>query len=396
MDPAAAPGVVKNTRVLLLISTLVLSATANPIGDISALFLILSRSDQGLDSGDSLSDDNPADGVPLNHDTALTYIVSFGIILLTVLIIVAFVLGVKLRKRAHKRKLEAQRTEGSSGEKTSRIHTQSRPTLSQMQSLNMKATDMARTRSSRFLQFDHQLPCRCAECLLSLDGVSFQIVSTRRNSRSQDAPSRSANPDPEPSIPADLPPPHTDTNENQHRDASITVQDSPPLSPQWYEWQMVQGAQDSPFGSIGSRLGAGAERIGMSRLSQFSPLSSLSMSLFRSLDLPGAFLSDDAGASPVLADPATPSVGTPDEKVLKTTTMQLQEMQASGEVDIADKDPWLSDADWVYEDSIPPRLPFTDNETRAHCERNISSTIAEKNKSDDPCDALDDALRCLT
>ncbi|EED78951.1 predicted protein [Postia placenta Mad-698-R] len=365
-------------------------------------------------------DDDAVDALPADHSSALTYLVSFGIILLAIFLIVFFVFVMKLRKRRRASRAVCPRRPSQAefpkervgdcyGEKRlSRMSTAT--TLTPVR--NSIRADVRRPTVpplSTDLQTRHRPECHCRHCLITFDGIAFQRVSaTQPGSRIPVAGSPPGYASPSSSRDANIShastPPVADEN-FQDVSISVSVRSTPPpspLSPRRYEWQLVHGPRESPTSlSVNASIApVAATRIGPdlapARISQLSPLSSLATSIFRALDKPAA---PSESAASLALDVSAPAMA----DSLERDAAAMIEIHSSAlsmlEKDLADTHTWLSDAEWT-DNGSPAQLLYSGDEgsdRKAADSNEVEKLILPSSKSPAPADSLDDeALRSLT
>ncbi|KZT07192.1 uncharacterized protein LAESUDRAFT_758611 [Laetiporus sulphureus 93-53] len=305
---------------------------------------------------DATADEDSVDLIPEDQTTARTYIISLGVVLGAVALILGIVFVVRLRKRRLRkgRKKEAEAaTEATLWEKT---HAQSQS----------KREGMIHSKMACMRNLDARLPCRCPDCLVRVAAhvTYFTNAANPHGSTRNVRPSASYIPTSGSTSRAGFEyPPHPPSfslprsDENAHRDASVQVQASPPLSPHEHEWQLVAGYQRSGSLVIINPPTAGSlETLGSRRLSQMSPLSSLQTSIARVLEKSPSECGDAASSSMKISDIAADL--DQNEKASTENVSSKLECKDTAEVDVSDAGAWLPDvnADWIY--TAEPMLPY--------------------------------------
>ena len=239
-------------------------------------------------AGNAAVEEDAAD-VPMDHTTALTYVLSFCIIAAAVAGIFAATIAIKYRKRrraalaasidadaqAAWEKLAAG-ADNPPGTRVPGAHARD----------HFKRMGIFHPPAACLRQLDPRLPCRCPLCagLASLPAEA----DPARNAR---APARPALPG-APSRGRILP--RRTHNDENAVTAPARVRPTTPVSPHEHEWTLLHDV--SP--TLGVPVPPRATPFEPARLAQMSPLSSLRSSLVRELEHP-PMLSDDSGASSI-------------------------------------------------------------------------------------------------
>ncbi|CCM06386.1 uncharacterized protein FIBRA_08645 [Fibroporia radiculosa] len=248
-------------------------------------------------TGDIPADQNSGNSSSTDDSPAFVYSVSFAVILSTILLICAFILAVQLRRRRLKRRMAANFDSDFCQEKSEKI--------------------LRTQHLHRFTFMD--LPYHSSHYTNSYR-VSTQFAARSSRPTSRESPSRHSNlavvsfPIAE-TVPQ--PPDPSPIDENQHRDESVNIQPSPPLSPREYEWQLSQNVPHVPPDDPTTTNVSIS--IGSLALLQNSPLANLGSFLVKALDTP-ILMDDGTGVMPT----------TPSGCLREQEPPKLQELQFQG------------------------------------------------------------------
>ncbi|KAI0943183.1 hypothetical protein AcW1_002409 [Taiwanofungus camphoratus] len=209
--------------------------------------------------GASLPASAAVDMLPMTRSTIVTYLVSFAAIVLTVVLILLVVLAARLRRRRHHRTLDARLVlkppvadPQKDPEKAAYApHADSVLPIEQAH-LSRSQSDSACVPPGEATHQQDAFPCACPDCLVRINGIPFVLAhpphpalrrpTPARASASRTAPNlaftrTAARTHSRPAAPPD---------ENAHRDASVHIPPSPPLSPHQHAWVIEHG----PLGSF--------------------------------------------------------------------------------------------------------------------------------------------------
>ncbi|KAH9930255.1 uncharacterized protein B0H18DRAFT_1116951 [Fomitopsis serialis] len=287
-------------------------------------------------AGNAAVEEDAAD-IPMDHDTAVTYVLSFCIIAAAVCGIFVATLVVKHRKRRR-----AQRCEkADSAAHWEKLDTRTTGLLGARD--RFKRMGIFHPSTACLRQLDYRLPCRCPLCVTAEEMAEASDL----NSRTATPPT---GPVTSPTAPTDSSSGRTHTfprrprnNENAFA-GLIRTRPAQPVSPHEHEWTLFHGSSPALAGSTSTRSGPQLTPIEPARLSQMSPLSSLRSSLVRELERPPLF-SDDSGLS-TLKVVTTPKI-TEDTRDVSMSLETIAAFKLVPEINLTDKNAWISDTDWV-------------------------------------------------
>lgn len=244
--------------------------------------------------GNAAVEEDAAD-VPLDHSTALTYVLSFCIIAAAVAGIFAATVAIKYRRR--RRRAAAAAADASDAQAAweklgTGADTQARTRVPGAHARDhFKRMGIFQPASACLRQLDSRFPCRCLLCASPI----------------HEAPARNPRTDSRPPLPSDASRgqfvPRRTRNDENALEGPVRACPTTPVSPYEHEWTLVHHI------SLPVRTGP----FEPARLSQMSPLSSLRSSLVRELERP-PLLSDDSGASTIRVTSSNSKVGGLEEK----------------------------------------------------------------------------------
>ena len=236
-------------------------------------------------AGNAAVEEDAAD-VPMDHTTALTYVLSFCIIAAAVAGIFAATIAIKYRKRRRAAaSADAPNAQAAWEKPGAGADNQPGTRIPGAHARDhFKRMGIFHPPAACLRQLDPRLPCRCPLCTSPIPAEADPTHNIR-------APAR-------PVLPSNasrgrILPRRTHNDENALA-APARVRPTTPVSPHEHEWTLLHDA--SP--ALGVPMPPRAAPFEPARLSQMSPLSSLRSSLVRELEHP-PLLSDDSGASSI-------------------------------------------------------------------------------------------------
>ncbi|KZT68655.1 hypothetical protein DAEQUDRAFT_757400 [Daedalea quercina L-15889] len=317
-------------------------------------------------TGNAAVEEDAAD-VPMDHSTAVTYVLSFCIIAAIVCGIFSAALIIKYRRR--------RRAEGrEKAEGTANLEKIGTRDVSVNARDRFKRMGIFHPSTACLRELDYRLPCRCPLCAVidesragappNLDpgATARPLATVTRPTGSSNAGSRRSR----------IFPRRSPNNENAFA-GLIRTRPAQPVPPHEHEWTLFHGSSPVLVGSatMPTRVGQEPARIEPARLSQMSPLSSLRSSLVRELERPPLF-SDDSGLSTIKVittpkgaeDVTVKESAVPEEASVTLETFSA--LKIVPESDVLPKTAWISDADWILEND-PPISLMEDVSQEAQC-----------------------------
>ncbi|KAH9832503.1 uncharacterized protein C8Q71DRAFT_879243 [Rhodofomes roseus] len=314
-------------------------------------------------AGNAAVEENAAD-VPMDHTTAITYVLSFCVILAAICVIFAITVLIRYRKR--RRAQGPEKVDG--GANWEKIGTQ------ELQGARdrFKRMGLFHPSTACLRQLDARLPCRCPLCIAA-EEATVPDLDSRANTR----PTETVTSPPD-SGRAGTFPRRPRNNENAFA-GLVRTRPAQPVSPHEHEWTLFHGSSPALAGSGSMPIRAGPELtpIEPARLSQMSPLSSLRSSLIHGLERP-PLLSDDSGLSTikVVNTPKGEDVkGSPLAEGTSMTVETFTAFKLIPEMDLSNKNAWISDADWVLANE-PVAQPLAEVDLQEPCCASVAKTVA--------------------